>query len=171
MYVSKDIEPVTLYMKKDPIFEEKGPIPSFGITLGMSEQQIISIMKKQGLTLFEENYKETNGRIEGDFLFCGKAEVYGMEITAVKLTVSLFDVEYCYYFFDEEADFRSRLPAPDAKWYQVGELEGIYNHLRQSLKNEFGDPVDQKDWWKIDSTYYSLFNGSETDHMVFLSVF
>lgn len=172
MAVDDSAEPISLYMKKDPLLLNEGPIPSFGLKGGMSRRQIVSRMENQGFVLYEEDYKENNDAAEGYFAFYGKAEVFGMEATTVKVTMSPRNVDYAYYFFGEEAEFRNRLPAADTKWYRADELESVYDYLYQSLKDRFGSPGDY-DWpvWKIDGTYYSLPAYSEKDQMVLLSVF
>ena len=160
-------EPVTLWLKRDPAFTETDPIPTFGLKQGMSRNQIVRKMERHGLTLFEEQYEETEHGFEGYLAFYGNAELFGQEATVIKVRSESSRLKYTYYFFDEEAEFRDRLPVPDARWYHTGELKGIYDRLLASLTGELGDPGDHKDWWRIGSTYYILSDDSEEGHMVY----
>lgn len=173
MSMESGTEPVAIYLKRNPLYTEKEPIPSFGLKPGMSREQIISAMEKHGLVLFEEKYEENDLIAEGYFAFYGKAEVFGREVTTVKVTMSSRSVDYAFYFFDEQAEYRSRLPVSDARWYRTDELKAVFNHLYESLKERFGEPGAQYDWpvWKIKGKYYSLPEYSEADHMVIFSIF
>ena len=124
------------------------------------------------MTLFEEEYTEKDNIADGSFAFYGKTEVFGEEPTAVVVKPGTWGVDYVYYFFDTQAEFRSRLTAEDARWYQADELKDTYDRLQQSMKNHFGEPGDYDGLtWKIDGTYYDLHGYRENSHMIILSVF
>ena len=164
------IEPVELYFKKDPRFADPEPIPTFGLTTGMNRDEIVAQMESQGLKLFEEQSRPTDRGTDMYLAFYGNIRVFGYEATAVMIEPGINKIEYVFYFFDEEAGFRSRLPVADAKWYAVGELKGVYDDLCRTMVSLYGESEYEEPWWRVGTDYYMVSDNIDPDHMVIFSV-
>ena len=165
------IETVDLYFVKVPEPVENEPIPTFGLTSGMTRDQIVSRMEGQGLKLFEEQSLNPESNSDGYLGFYGDIGVFGRKATVVVIYPYSLHIEYVFYFFDKESGFWSRLPTEDAMWYQTEELAGVHEDLYRGMVDKFGEPTNEGNWWKIGSDYYSLSDyPGTTPHMLIFSI-